>query len=105
MAIGKLSPHVNAGYTASTKGALLDASLNDEWNYAVGFDLAVSPRLTLIADVLGRSIREAGRLTEADKVFEFVQTGAGGGGRRQAAVAAGWRRGWRRINSDARRVR
>lgn len=79
LAVGKLSPHVNAGYTASTKGALLDASLNDEWNYAVGFDLAVSPRLTLIANVLGRSIRDAGRLREADKVFEFVQTGAGGG--------------------------
>ncbi|MFN2447582.1 MAG: transporter, partial [Vicinamibacterales bacterium] len=81
---GKLSPHLNLGYTASTKGALPGAALNDEWNYAAGIDLAVSPQLTLIADVLGRSIRDAGRLREADKVFEFVQTGAagaaGGGG-------------------------
>ena len=37
LAFGKLSPHINAGYTASTKGALPDASLNDEWNYAAGF--------------------------------------------------------------------
>ncbi|MBA3269929.1 MAG: transporter, partial [Acidobacteria bacterium] len=78
--IGKLSPHLNVGYTVSTKGALPSASLNDEWNYAAGFDLAVSQRLTLIADVLGRSIRDAGRLREADKVFEFVQTGIGGVG-------------------------
>ena len=28
MAIGKLSPHVNAGYTASTGGALPGVSLN-----------------------------------------------------------------------------
>lgn len=80
VAVGRLSPHINAGYTASTKGALLDAALNDEWNYAVGLDLAVSPRLTLIADVLGRSIRDAGRLKEADKVFKFIQTGPGGSG-------------------------
>ena len=68
------------------QGRAAGTSLKDEWNYAAGLDLAVSPRLTLIADVLGRSIRDAGRLREADKVFEFVQTGTGG--RR-------WRRWWR----------
>ncbi|HVJ28352.1 MAG TPA: transporter, partial [Vicinamibacterales bacterium] len=73
-AVGKLSPHINAGYTFSTKGAL-DAPLNDEWNYAVGLDVAVSPRLTLIADVLGRSIRDVGRMVEADRTFQFVQAG------------------------------
>ena len=77
--IGRLSPHLNVGYTTSSRGALREAALHDEWNYAAGFDLAVSPRLTMIADVLGRSIRGAGRLREADKVFEFVQTGPGGG--------------------------
>jgi hypothetical protein len=75
---GKLSPHLNAGYTRSTRGALPDVSLNNEWNYTAGFDLAVSPRLTLVADVLGRSIRDQGRLVEADRVFDFVQAGPGG---------------------------
>src|SRR6185295_17346129 len=51
-----------------------------EWNYTTGLDVAVSPRLTLIGDVLGRSILGEGRLVETDKIFEFVQTGAGGGG-------------------------
>jgi hypothetical protein len=78
--VGRLSPHLNVGYTASSRGALRDASVHDEWNYAAGFDLAVSPRLTLIGDVLGRSIRGAGRLREADKVFEFIEAGTGSGG-------------------------
>jgi len=78
--VGKLSPHLNAGYTRSTHGALPGVSLNNEWNYTAGFDLAVSPRLTLIADVVGRSIRGQGRLIEADRVFDFVQAGPGGTG-------------------------
>lgn len=75
---GKVSPHLNVGYTGSTGGALPGVTLNDEWNYTAGFDLAVSPRLTLIADLLGRSILDQGRLVESDRVFDFVQAGAGG---------------------------
>jgi Putative MetA-pathway of phenol degradation len=80
IAFGKLAPHLNAGYTHSTGGALPDVSLNNEWNFTGGFDLAVSPRLTLIADVIGRSIRDQGRLIEADRVFDFVEAGPGGTG-------------------------
>jgi hypothetical protein len=80
IAFGKLSPHLNAGYTRSTRGALPGVSLNNEWNYTAGFDLAVSPRLTLIADVVGRSIRDQGRLREADRIFDFVPAGPGGTG-------------------------
>jgi hypothetical protein len=45
--------------------------------------------LTLIADVIGRSIRDQGRLREADTIFDFVEAvpeapaarrGGGGGG-------------------------
>ena len=36
MAVGRLSPHVNVGYTASSKGALPGTSLKDEWNYSAG---------------------------------------------------------------------
>ena len=78
-AAGKLSPHANVGYTFSSEGALPGASLKDEVNYTVGVDLAVTSRISVIADVLGRSIRDLGRLREADKVFAFVQTGPGGG--------------------------
>ena len=43
MTVGKWSPHVNAGYTASTGGGLPGASLKDEWSYAGGVDVAVLP--------------------------------------------------------------
>ena len=77
--VGRMSPHVNVGYTASTKGALRSGSLHDEWNYAAGFDLAASPRLTLIADVLGRSIRDLGRHARS---------------RQGVRVHRDWHRGW-----------
>jgi hypothetical protein len=60
-AIGNFSPHLNAGYTMSSRRALPGVRLKEEWSYAAGFDIAVSPRLTLIVDVLGRSILDAGR--------------------------------------------
>jgi hypothetical protein len=82
MTVGKWSPHVNAGYTASTRGGLPGVTLKDEWSYAGGVDVAVSSRLTLLADLLGRTILDAGRFEEADRVFEFLATGTGstGGG-------------------------
>jgi len=80
IAFGKLSPHFNGGYTGSTRGAFPGVSLNNEWNYTAGFDLAASPRLTLIMDVIGRSIRDQGRLVEADRIFDFVEAGPGGTG-------------------------
>jgi hypothetical protein len=78
--LGKFSPHVNAGYMRTSRGGLPNVSLHNEWNYTAGFDVAVSPRLTLIADVVGRTIRDQGRLREADTVFDFVQAGPGGTG-------------------------
>jgi len=80
IAFGNVSPHINAGYTHTSRGGLPNVSLHNEWNYAAGFDVAVSPRLTLIADVIGRSIRDQGRLREADTIFDFVEAGPGGTG-------------------------
>jgi Putative MetA-pathway of phenol degradation len=80
IALGNFSPHLNAGYTYTSRGGLPKVSLHNEWNYAAGFDVAVSPRLTLIADVIGRSIRDQGRLREADTIFDFVEAGPGGTG-------------------------
>jgi len=79
---GGFSPHVNAGYTFSTVGALPDTRLRDEINVAAGFDWALTPRATLAVDWIGRSLQDAGRLRLAEKTFEYVVggTGAGGGG-------------------------
>lgn len=79
---GGFSPHVNAGYTFSTVGALPDTRLRDEINVAAGFDWALTPRATLAVDWIGRSLQDAGRLRLAEKTFRYVVggTGAGGGG-------------------------
>ncbi len=76
---GPFSPHLNAGYTFSSRGALTGTRLRDEINVAAGFDLALTPRVTLAVDAVGRSLVGAGRLREAEKTFEFVSGGAGAG--------------------------
>ena len=76
---GPLSPHVNLGYTFSSDGSLPHATLRDEISAAAGFDLAVNPRLTMSFDVLGRTLRDAGRMRLSEKTFEYALTGAGTG--------------------------
>src|SRR5262249_31578239 len=80
MASGPFSPHVNAGYTFSTgdEPAALRATLQvpDEFNYAAGFDVAPHPRATVTFDVMGRTLRDLGRLVPVARQFPFV-TSAG----------------------------
>lgn len=76
MASGPFSPHVNLGYTFSQdsdQGPLSVEPLRpDEFGYAVGFDTAVASRLTLSADVLGRTLRDVGRLVPVVRQFPFT---------------------------------
>ncbi len=77
---GRVSPHLNLGYTFSSRGALPRTRLRDEINGALGFDLVMTPRATLAVDVLSRILLDAGRLRQADKIFEFIPAGTGSGG-------------------------
>ncbi len=77
---GRFSPHVNVGYTFSTEGSIPGATLRDEISSAVGFDVAVNPRLTMSLDVLGRTLIDAGRMRLTEKVYEYALAGAGTGG-------------------------
>lgn len=76
MTQGPFSPHVNLGYTFSSGGSSdpLSVSPNvpDEFSYAVGFDTALHQRLTFSADVLGRNLRDLGRLVPTGRQFPFV---------------------------------
>lgn len=77
---GRFSPHVNLGYTFSSDGSLPgDATLSDEISAVAGFDLAVNPRVTMSLDVLGRTLRDAGRMRLTEKTFLYSLTGAGAG--------------------------
>jgi hypothetical protein len=66
---GKISPHVNAGYTWNGASVLAgnpaegrSADFPDDITYAAGADLSVNSRLTLAVDVLGRYVIDAERL-------------------------------------------
>jgi hypothetical protein len=81
MGQGPFSPHVNMGYTFSSSSGASEAlsvspNVSDEFNYAAGFDTAVHPRVTVSADVLGRVLRDIGRLVPTARQFPFV-TAAG----------------------------
>jgi len=74
----RLAQHVNLGYTfvegdVGTLGVLAaqDGGLADELNYAAGVELILGPRLTVVGDVLGRTLRGAGRLELATRTFEY----------------------------------
>ncbi len=85
----RFAPHLNAGYTFSTKGGLPGVALPDglpgvalpdEINVTAGFDLVVTPSMTMSFDVLSRTLRDAGRMSLADKVFQYAVAGTGTGG-------------------------
>ena len=71
-AAGGVSPHVNVGYTFSHAN---DAAKNAssvlleppaEFNYTFGADFALTPRLTIAGDLVGRTLRDVPRLTFRD---------------------------------------
>jgi len=70
----------NAGYTlvdgeVGTSGLLAElggtAPIPDEVNYTVGMEFVAHPRVTVIGDLVGRTLRQAGRLGLTSKTFEY----------------------------------
>ena len=68
--LGTFSPHLNAGYTVSTKGSD-DEEIPDQISYIGGFDWAIHPRLTLVADVIGRTFRDSQIVLQESTTFQF----------------------------------
>ena len=66
VSFGRVSPHVNAGYTFST------GELPDEFNYAVGFDAMIVPRLSFAADVVGRVLQDTQSFEDVTRTFKFT---------------------------------
>lgn len=78
---GRFMQHANVGYTATwgsapNVGALAtlggEIPLPDEFNYAAGVEFVVESRLTIVGDILGRSLLDAGRLVVTSKPFQHV---------------------------------
>ena len=80
----RFSPHVNVGYTFSTGAGLpTTGSPPQEINYTAGLDAAVRPRITVTADLLGRTLRNSDRLVATIEEYRYKngREGFGGDGR------------------------
>jgi hypothetical protein len=78
-ATGRFSPHFNIGYTVSGDSSNPFIRATDDINYAVGTEFTPTPRVTLAVDLLGRQMRDAGRLVEQPKVFNWTTQGGTSG--------------------------
>jgi hypothetical protein len=67
----RLSPHANVGFTISRGGIENIAEMPNELSYAVGAVYAASRTLTVVGDLLGRSLRGFGRYTLDLEAFPF----------------------------------
>jgi hypothetical protein len=68
----KFAPHLNVGYSFSGASSSPFFALADEFNYTAGTEIEASPRVTITADLIGRSLRNSGRLHEESRVFDFM---------------------------------
>jgi hypothetical protein len=81
----RVSPHANIGYTISGKGSseteflFEPLGVSDEFHYAGGVELVAHPRFTVLADVLGRTLIDAGQVEIETLTFPF-RVGAGAPG-------------------------
>ena len=60
-----VSPHVNIGYTVAS------GELKDQFNYVGGIEIAPSPKVTVVADVLGRAVRDTLRTIDRSISHSF----------------------------------
>jgi hypothetical protein len=81
---GRVSPHLNVGYTVSGEGSttrqfgIPPEGVSDEFNYAGGVEIVAHPKLTILADILGRTLIDAGVLEVESKAFPY-RVGAAAG--------------------------
>jgi hypothetical protein len=67
----RFSPHLNLGYTFSRGGSVTTGKLPDEINYTVGFDAALTKRLTVNGDIIGRTLRNTDRIVKVEREFQY----------------------------------
>ena len=73
----RVSPHMNIGFTVSGEGnretvfQFEPLGVSDEFNYSGGVEIVAHPKLTLLADFLGRTLFDAGVSRARDQDFSF----------------------------------
>jgi hypothetical protein len=71
---GRFAPHFNVAFGAA--GSSDVTNLSNEFNYKVGTEFVASPKITLSADLVGRSLIDAGSLQLQNIVHNYT-TGTG----------------------------
>jgi hypothetical protein len=75
---GKIRPHANGGFEWWEKGLVVPTEISGQgsieirhqWGYAAGVELEARPKLTFLADVIGRHIRGGGQVQ--NRVFNIA---------------------------------
>ena len=73
----RISPHLNLGFTVSGAGErervyeFEPLGVSDEFNYAGGVEIVANPKLTLLLDLVGRTLFNAGDIALETKTFQF----------------------------------
>jgi hypothetical protein len=78
----RITQHVNVGYTISkgsdqttTSSTSATPNFPDEFSYAAGVEVVLEPRITVIGDLVGRTLLDVGRLGLVSKTFQFQPPG------------------------------
>ncbi len=84
---GRFSPHLNLGYGGFSGGK---TALPDQVHLAVGFDLALGEKVTLAADLFGRTLLDSRRLqiSQEDHLFRICD-GCSGADPDESTMAIG----------------
>ncbi|MEQ1912466.1 MAG: transporter [Vicinamibacterales bacterium] len=67
---GRLAPHANVGFTAASGGT----GVSNQLNYVGGAEYAVSPKMTLVADLVGRTLTSTTRFSPISVPHQFKQS-------------------------------
>jgi hypothetical protein len=78
-AIKWFSPHFNVGYTASFGSSSVVTDFPDEIDYVAGFEAECHPRVTFIADIIGRDVLNAYVPEETTASFDAYDPDLNGG--------------------------
>jgi len=79
---GRLSPHVNIGFTLSGEGSRPETlvyeplGVSDEFNLSGGVEWVAHPKLTILGDFLGRTLFDGGKIELESRTFP-VRVGSG----------------------------
>jgi hypothetical protein len=66
---GRIAPHVNVGFTVAGDGDVVETP--NELGFKAGVEFAAAPTVTLSADLIGRSLLDAGRLSLVDNIWQY----------------------------------